>query len=309
MNIFLLCATKRGYKFFKKIHQLVPTAKITVISFQETEWEPKYIDAISSYALECNSDFYLWENIRNKKPELFWNSKTIDLMFLVCWRYILSPKIYKISKLGTFVFHDSLLPKYRGFSPTVWAIINGENYTGVTLFKINKDIDSGEIIDQKKIDISQIDTISEVIDRVTAGYMEILEKNIESLINNTVKKRKQNHAIATYTCKRLPSDNLINWNASSKNIYNLIRAVTKPYSGAYTFFNEKKMIIWEAKLLDEVKNYVGRISGRVVEIIDGEGVVIQTGDGCILLTSVQLGNSNNVKAFKVINKLSITLGI
>ena len=308
MHIVLLCATDRGCLFFNRLSSLIPDEKFTVISFRETPWEPAYFDRMGSLVKERRGRFIEASNVNSEKMKQFWAHESVDIMFLVSWRYLIPSNIFTKPRLGTYVFHDSLLPMYRGFSPTVWAIINGEDYTGVTLFQIAEEVDSGDIIDQKKIPILKDDTIKLVMEKVTQGYLYILESNLTKLLADSVLKIPQDHSFATFTCKRLPEDNAVDWRLPTLDIYNLIRAVSKPYPGAYTYINGKKLIIWKAQLVKEVKKYVGIIAGRVLEIIPGQGTVVQTVDGCILLTEVQMENDESKCASEILNSYNQTLG-
>src|SRR5690606_18388029 len=121
--------------------------------------------------------------------------------------------IYERARLGAFVFHDSLLPAYRGFSPTVWAIINGEDNTGVTLFHMADDVDSGDIVAQQRVSIAPDETIADVLENVTQAYLSVLESYLPALMDGSAPRIPQEHEAATYTCKRLPEDNAIDWHA------------------------------------------------------------------------------------------------
>jgi len=304
-----MCATKRGHLFLKTLLELSNEDEIIVFCFKEEPWEPAYIDDIKRQTLEASGTFFETKNPGGKKWDSFWNSADIDLILVVSWRYMIPPSVYNKARYGTFVFHDSLLPKYRGFSPTVWAIINGENQTGVTLFEIAEKVDEGDIIDQIAIPIHPEDTISNVIENVTEGYLNLLKRNYIKLIDGSAFRIPQNHLNATYTCKLTPEDFEINWTENSRKIFNLIRAVSKPYPGAYTFLNGKKIKIWGARLLIDFPNYVGRIPGRVAECRPGQGTVVLTGDSAMLLSEVQFENSpNTLCASKVLNKPNQTLG-
>lgn len=228
-------------------------------------------------------------------------------MLVVSWRYMLPPAVYRRPRNSTFVFHDLLLPAYRGFAPTVWAIINGEDHTGVTLFEIAEAVDAGDIIDQQRISIDPSEMIADVMDRITQVYLLLLEKNLPFLISGSISRTPQNHVNATYTCKRNLEDNKIDWNTSSKQIYNLVRASAKPYSGAFAFLAGQELRIWSAKLLDDFRPYVGRIPGRVVEIRSGEGVVVLTIDAALLLLQVQLAGQEVTTADRVLTSISQTL--
>lgn len=307
MRIVLLCATQRGYRFLKKLSQLRPKEEIIVFSFREDPWEPPFLDDIRSFSKDRGYRFFESKKVNTPSLDEFWKDEMIDLMLVVSWRYLIPADIYQQARLGTFVFHDSLLPEYRGFAPTVWAIINGSDHTGVTLFEIAEEVDSGDIIDQKKIDIVVEDTIALVMNRVTKVYLEILERNLDKLLSNTAPRIPQDHSKATYTCKRHPQDNRIDWNSSAEDIYNLIRAVSRPYPGAFTYLGDKKINIWSAKHISEL-NYVGSIPGRITRVIPGVGSVVLTGDGPLLITKVQPEHEDFQCAAEVLDNINITLG-
>lgn len=308
MRIVLLCATQRGYLFLKKLTELLPQCQLVVFSFREEPWEPAFLGDIRELTMASGGELYETTQVGSSRWSMFWDSASIDLMFVISWRYMIPAIVYRKPHLGTFVFHDSLLPEYRGFTPTVWAMINGETHTGVTLFEIADEVDSGDIIDQRAIHISTYDTIAVVMERVTHAYLDMLERNLGKLMDGSAPRHPQEHARATYTCKRTPYDNRIDWTASSRSIYNLIRAVSAPYPGAYTYLSGQKLRVWAAVELADVHRYVGRIAGRVIEHHPGEGSVVLTGDGALLLTQVQLEGGDIVCASDVLDSVSQTLG-
>jgi methionyl-tRNA formyltransferase len=307
MRIAVLCATRRGLRFLQKLKELAPENDLIVFSFPEEPWEPKYLEDIRQFTLSLGDQFFQARQPGNPRWSQFWERTTVDLMFAVNWRYLLPASIYLRPRLGTFVFHDSLLPEYRGYSPTVWAIINGEDHTGVTLFEASDEFDAGNIIAQKRVPIGSDDAIGGVLERVTQTYLDLLEENLESLLRGTAARFPQDQSRSTYTSKRLPEDNEIDWAASSESISRLIRAVGSPYPGAYTFLQGEKLRIWSARLTSSPRRYVGRIPGRIVEVRSGQGAVVLTGDGCLLLTEVQTDRSGIVCAAEVLKSLGHTL--
>lgn len=234
-----------------------------------------------------------------------------DIIFVVGWRYKIPKEQYSIPSKGTIVFHDSLLPKYRGFAPTNWAIINGETKTGATMFYIDEGIDSGDIIGQAEIPITLDDDAKTVETKVTSAYVGLLETYLPLIKADRVNRKPQDGRQATYTCKRIPEDGLIDWGKSTRKILNLIRGTTDPYPGAFTYLHDNnklcKLMIWKASLDGEWKDYVGRIHGRVVDIIKGRGVVALTGGGTILIEEVSIGNGDHVRADEIIKSIKITL--
>lgn len=194
-----------------------------------------------------------------------------------------------------------------------WAIINGEKETGVTMFYIAEEVDSGEIIAQKTIAIDIKDNAKTLDKKLTLLYMELLEENLPFIAANKAPRIPQDHSQATYTCKRIPEDGLIEWSKSTYEIYNLIRGLTDPYPGAYTFVKSgshiEKLYIWSAFLDNEKKEYVGRVPGRVIGILEGTGIRVLTGDGTLILEDVELESQRGrTRADKIINSIKMTLG-
>jgi len=307
MRIALLCATRRGYLFLKKLTELLPQCELIVFSFPEDPWEPPFLDDIRDLTLAKDGQFFETRQVGSKHWHHLWESTAVDLMFVVSWRYLIPASVYQRPQLGTFIFHDSLLPKYRGFAPTVWAIINGDDHTGVTLFEIAKEVDEGAIVDQERVPIGPDDTIGGVIERVTQTYLDLLERNLANLLNGTAPRYPQDHTQATYTCKWMPEDNQLDWTAPSARIYNLIRAVSAPYPGAYTTLAGKKLRVWAARQSPHSRHYVGSVPGRVIEIYPGEGTMVLTGDGTLLLTKVQIEGGEVVCASEILNSPRQTL--
>lgn len=308
MRIVLFCATQRGYRFLQKLtEQLAPSTELVVFSFPEEPWEPPFLNDIRDWTVAKGCQFFEAKQVGAEHWNHFWETTEVDLMLAVSWRYMIPPRVYRRTRLGTFVFHDSLLSQYRGFSPTVWAVINGEDHTGVTLFEIAEQVDAGDIVDQMRVPIGLDDTISIVMEYVTQTYLALLERNLDDLLKGTAKRIPQDHSLATYTCKRMPEDNQIDWMMSTNNIYNLIRAVSAPYPGAFTYLDGKKIRIWSAKRMLDYRPYVGRIPGRVVEVRHGEGTVVLTGDGALMLCQVQIEGSEITSASEVIKSPSQTL--
>jgi methionyl-tRNA formyltransferase len=258
-------------------------------------------------AASFGGKFYDHHDLRQSDYEQIWSGEKFHLAFAVNWRFIIPESVYKHATHGPMVFHDSLLPRYRGFSPTVWAIINGENHTGASLFEISPGVDEGEIIDQIRVPIGPDEKISAVFERVTEAYLHSLEKNIEALISGKYAKYRQDLSTVTYCCRRTHADNRINWNDPAKKIYNLIRAVTRPYQGAFTHLNGSPMTVWEARLDPSSDVYCGVIAGRIVKTHPQGGADVLAGDGRIItLTEVQEGNHASVPANSLI-KAGMTL--
>ena len=308
MHVVLLCATNRGFRVAERLFAIGPEHDFTVFSFRETAWEPPFLDDIQTLTQAKGHRFIQARDVSKPSLRDFWRGQPVDLMLMVNWRYIVPADVYSRAKRGGYVFHDSLLPKYRGFSPTVWAMINGERETGVTLFRVAEDYDAGDIVEQVAAPISDHDTIGDVVERVSLQYLDLIERNFAKLLDGSVKCFPQDHTQATYASKWTPADARIDWTRNSRDIYNLIRATTRPYPGAYTCLDGRKLVVWSAELDPGARIYVSQAPGRVVETHANGAVTVLTGDGSIALKSVQLDGGEPADAASLLKPPSQTLG-
>lgn len=305
MKIILLVAAERGLKCLEKFIELKKDENITVFSFKETPWEPPFSKRIENICHEAGIQFHLTKKIHDESFNYVWEEAP-DLMFAIGWRYLIPERRFSRAKIGSFVFHDSLLPKYRGFSPSVWAVRNGEASTGATLFEMSLNMDEGDIVDQREVPILGNHYIDKVVDNITKTYISMIEDNYQQLTTGSFRSSPQTHSDATYTCNIQPGDFQINWDKSTNDIFNLIRSYVYPYSYSFFFLNGNKIRVKSAVVIND-RRYIGVIPGRVVEIISGVGVDIVTVDSVIRIKDVILEDDSVTTADKVINKLSYTL--
>lgn len=136
----------------------------------------------------------------------------------------------------------------QGGAPLVWAMINGERSAGTTLFFMDGGVDSGDIIAQRRFKIFKTDTIADVYKRANENALQMLEESLPLLEQGAVRRVPQDDSKATHFPQRFPEDGLINWSKPVSDIKNFIRAQTRPYPGAFTRINGKKVVIWDADI-------------------------------------------------------------
>ena len=186
--------------------------------------------------------------------------------------------------MGAFNLHGSLLPAYRGRCPVNWVIINGESQTGVTLHYMIDKPDAGDIVGQKAVAIDLSDTAKTFYDKLCGAAKDLLDELLPLIKSNQIPRRKQNLAEGSYYGGRRPDDGRIDWNKSADEIYNLIRAVTEPYPGAFALLNnDEKIIIWWAQsvVLDKAV-----IPGKL--FITNKEVLVQTGENAIKFLDIEV---------------------
>lgn len=228
---------------------------------------------------------------------------TPNIIVVSSFDKVLPNEILKYSKFINIHLGD--LPKMRGRATVNWAIICNMKRTVLTIHEISNNLDSGDIYYKFPIKITKSDSVGNVYEKIKIK----IENSLVDVVNEILKGKKglPQRGKPTYYCTRVPNDGLIDFNQNSIDVFNFIRALTKPYPGSFTFFNGKKMIVWDSKIPINKKNYLGRIPGRVVGITN-EGIEVLTKDSSIIIGNVNY-NNNEEKSSKIIKSVKVTLGI
>ncbi|MGM9958561.1 MAG: methionyl-tRNA formyltransferase [Erysipelotrichaceae bacterium] len=216
-----------------------------------------------------------------------------DYIFVIGLSQLVKDEIINAAKKGVVGFHPAPLPKYRGRATNVWQQLLGVKESAVSVFFIDDGIDSGDILAQEPYYIGDNDYCQDVLDKIDEAAIIAMRKVLIGLRDNTLVPVKQNDEEATYTLKRSPEDGLIDWNQPIKDIHLFIRAISRPYPGAYSMYDGKsKIIIYKAEILEN-KKYIG-FNGQIAELReDGFDVVCK--DGLLRVTDYE--NVDNVKMF------------
>ena len=224
-----------------------------------------------------------------------------DLFVVVGFR-MLPEVVWKMPKMGTFNLHAALLPQYRGAAPINWAVINGENITGVTTFMIDQKIDTGGILLRQECRIDPADTVGDVHDKLMAIGADLVVQTVEGLIQKNVETRVQRSFVQGSEVLR-PAPKLtrelqhIDWNDTTRNIYNLVRGLS-PFPGAFTELVKDGQTTQLKVFFGEIRTDLHAAPGTVLS--DGKTyLAIATQDGALALTDIQLAGKKrmDIKAF------------
>ncbi|MCD0449112.1 methionyl-tRNA formyltransferase [Actinocorallia sp. API 0066] len=196
-----------------------------------------------------------------------------DLIVANNWRTWIPPEIFTLPKHGTLNVHDSLLPKYAGFSPLIWALINGEKEVGVTAHMMDAELDAGDIVVQKAITVGPKDTATDLFHRTVDLIGPIVTEALERIASGTAELTPQDRARANFFHKRSIEDSKIDWTWLAEDIERLVRAQSDPYPNAFTHYKGQRVRVLKASLSEGV---YGGTPGRVF-IREGDGVVIVAG--------------------------------
>lgn len=271
---------------------------------------------VKQFAMEKEIEIYQPAKIRNN-TEFIEKIKELspDLLCVVAYGKILPKELLEVPKFGAINVHGSLLPKYRGAAPIQWAVINGDEITGITTMYMNEGMDTGDMILKREVKISPDETTGELWDRLSKVGADVLLETIEKIERNEAPREKQPEegTMAPMLSKEIAR---IDWSKSAIEIKNLIRGLN-PIMGAYSYINDKKIKIWKADNLDINgfnEKFVNVINKEEVdELMPGtilisdakKGLYIKTNNGILSVLEIQGENAKKMEitAFLRGNKL------
>ncbi|MDH6219088.1 methionyl-tRNA formyltransferase [Streptomyces pseudovenezuelae] len=198
-----------------------------------------------------------------------------DIIVANNWRTWLPPELFDLPPHGTLNIHDSLLPSYAGFSPIIWALINGEARVGVTAHRMNGELDAGDILMQRSVAVGPTDTATDLFHRTVDLISPIVRESLDLIAagQDTGQWQPQDRSRATFFHKRSAEDSRIDWSWPAERLERLIRAQSDPYPNAYTFHRGQRVRIVSAGVSEA---FYGGTPGRIF-IREGDGVVIVAG--------------------------------
>ncbi|MBP8626651.1 MAG: formyltransferase [Syntrophorhabdales bacterium] len=225
---------------------------------------------------------YTPDNLKDPKWRKMIESLKPDVIFSFYYRNMIPMDIIGIPRIGAFNLHGSLLPKFRGRAPVNWVLVAGEKKTGVTLHYMVEKPDAGDIIAQREVDIAFDDTARTLFMKI-ADAARILMREILPKIEKGVFERIPQTGESTYFGGRKPEDGIIWWEKDNITIYNLIRAVTHPYPGAFTYMDGRKLFIWWAVPVEGACS-----TQQPGSVVSADPLIVSTGKGMLRLIKVQL---------------------
>ncbi len=228
-----------------------------------------------------------------------------DLFVLAFVSDIVPYEISKMAAQGGINYHPSLLPKYRGASAINWAIIKGEEETGVTIHYIDEGVDTGDIILQEKVEILPQDTMGSLyFDKLYPLGVRLIKEAVRQIRQGTVKAIPQDESQASYQPIIKSDDVTIDWQKNLKTSLDLIRGAS-PSPGAWTLFRGQKLKILDAEKIEGMKQ---EEAGQVLEIKSGQGFKLAAGEGAILVKSVQAPGEKKMAAGEFANNHHLQVG-
>ena len=273
----------------------------------EKIWSDSVAGLAASLGIECIARRYANDS---KTAELI-QALSADLLVSSDWRTWLSPDIYMLARHGAINIHDGLLPRYGGFAPLNWAIINGEAEVGVTVHFMNSEFDLGDIILQRAVPVGPADTATDLFHRTLPLFAELAVQAVAQIGEGREVRIPQDPAKATFFHKRGRRDSLIDWSAEAEHICRLVRAQSDPYPSAFTYYRGGELQILSASVSSRP---YGGTAGRVFCRREGGVVIVagpraRTGESrAVVVSEVRTGASEPVKAVEFFERMGEYLG-
>lgn len=241
--------------------------------------------------------------IRDTQNIEFLRKKEADIFIVAAFGQILPKTILDMPRYGCVNVHASLLPKYRGASPIQWAVINGDEISGVTTMRMDVGVDTGDMIAKKELRLAPDETGGSLFDRLAQLGAELCVQTMDMIEAGTAVYTPQNHEIATHTSMIRKELGAIDWSKPAEEIERLIRGLN-PWPSAYTRLEGKSFKIWRAKVLDESQEY----EPGCILVRNQKELIVQTGCGLLQLLEVQLEGKKRMEADAFLRGYSIETG-
>lgn len=243
---------------------------------------------VKEKALEFGLEVYQPDDVNSLESLEKLRSINPDIIIVVAYGQILREDILSLPKYGCLNVHASILPKYRGAAPINWAIINGEDISGNSIMKMDKGLDTGDVLNRSEIDIDDQMNAGQLHDILMIDGAKLLIDTLENIENLSAKKQDdENSSYAPMMDKSLGR---IDWKKPNIDIYNLIRG-TQPWPGSYFFYYGENVKVKKAELSNR---QTSSEPGSIIEI-DDNGILVQTGEGCISLKEIQFPGKKSMK--------------
>lgn len=227
-----------------------------------------------------------------------------DVMVVIAFGQILSKELLDVPKYGCVNIHASLLPAYRGAAPIQWAVINGDAETGITTMMMDVGMDTGDMLEKTVVKLDPKETGGSLFDRLSLLGGDLILSTLQKIEDGTIVRTPQEHEKATYVKKIPKTLGDIDWTMSAAAIERLVRGLN-PWPSAYTAWNGKMLKIWEAEVLPDPAEKDK--AGTVIEA-SGDSFKVQTGDGVLKITSLQLAGKKRMDTASFLRGYQVECG-
>jgi len=250
----------------------------------QTSFDDFEDEGVPVHRVETVNDAAVKEQIAGYGPEY---------LFVVGWSRLVDQEVIDIPSETAVGMHPSPLPRGRGRAPLAWSLIKGLDETVLSMFHLVPAADAGDLVAQQSIEITLRDDVSSLYEKTVATGRELIRARYADFENREVPRKPQDDSAATWWSRRRPHHGLVDWTREPMAVYNWIRGQSRPYPGAYSYLDERKVTIWSANPPDEERSFVK--PGELVSV-DGDALTVGVWEGAVELTEVQVESDDPVPA-------------
>lgn len=301
MKAAFLGSKQLGLRIFRGLHEADPSIDWFVVHPDDRGDPRNVMDSFHAQCLKIDVPFHIFSASHTTLDNVL--SEAPDIVIACGWYSLLSPNFLQSIPMGCFGVHNSLLPKYRGWAPLVWSIINGEPKVGSSVIRFGDGMDDGDILHQVCVPLAIDNTIADALNALEAALIESLPDIWVALIRGKTVLTPQDHQEASYCGRRIPADGNISWSMPAYKVHNFIRALVPPYPGAFSYLDGRH-IIFEKTLPSNV-DYYGT-PGQVLQV-EHDRALIACGEGTALWVMSLLFDGESVAAHKILNSTLLRL--
>ncbi len=258
---------------------------------------------VKACAIAHGIEVYQPERVREAECVEYLREYRPDIIIVEAFGQLIPKAILDMPRYGCVNVHASLLPKYRGAAPIQWAVINGDEVTGVTTMRMSEGLDTGDMIMKQEVIVRAEETGGSLFERLAKTGAKLCVKTMEAIEAGTATYTPQDENEATHTKKIHKELGSIDWNRDAKTIECLIRGLD-PWPSAYTRLHDKTLKIWKAKV---IPGESGTAPGCIVKV-EKAGITVQTGEGMLLVTEVQLEGKKRMPVEAFLNGYPVEAG-
>ncbi|BBI34528.1 methionyl-tRNA formyltransferase [Cohnella abietis] len=266
---------------------------------------------VKAYALERGLTVLQPEKLRSPEGVAEVTAIAPDIIITAAYGQILPKSVLDLPRLGCINVHGSLLPRYRGGAPIQRSIINGESETGVTLMYMAEGLDTGDMISKVEVPITDEDTAGSIFEKLSDAGSKLLIEWLPRIAEGSITRTPQNDADATYAPNLSREDEKLDWQHSSRQLFNRVRGLN-PMAGGFTYLDGEVFKVWGCRIPQASDNelspdWMAAVPGSVLEL-GAVGIRVRTGDGSIVLTEVQPAGKKALAAAEFAKGARLTPG-
>ena len=282
MNIAFIGCVEFSYVILKHLITLKNIKIVGIVTRKESVFNADF-HSLEPLSIEKGIPCFFSKNNDQLDMVEWLSGLNPDVIYCFGWSCLLKKEILKIPRLGVIGYHPAALPKNRGRHPIIWALALGLRETASTFFFMDEGADTGNILSQKKVQIAPDDDAFSLYHKLTSVARGQVSEFTLQMAANVFPKTSQDPSKANYWRKRTKRDGLIDWRMSSNGIYNLVRALTRPYVGAHCMCEAEEIKIWKTEVVDPLFPGFENIEPGKVLQVNGRSIVVKCGGGAIRL--------------------------